>query len=62
MSIETPLSASPYERERDYEIALALVISLHQRGLLSESELARIDAILAEKFSAVVGQIRCKDT
>jgi len=62
MPIDTPLSASPYERERDYEVAHALVISLHQRGLLSESELARIDTILAEKFSAVVGQIRRKTT
>lgn len=57
-----PTPASLYERERDYEIAHALVISLRQKGLLSESELKRIDAILAEKFSAVVGQIRCKTT
>jgi len=62
MPEEKPFPPTMYERERDYEVAHALVMSLRQKGLLSESELARIDTILAEKFSAVVGQIRRKTT
>ena len=46
------MSISQYECDRDFLVALSIVRKLHQKGMILDSELVKINAILAEKFSA----------
>ena len=41
-----------YECDQSYIIALSIFKRLHQKGAITDEEFVRIDAILAEKFSA----------
>ena len=40
------------DRDRDYLVAISIVRNLHAKGVVTESELVRIAAILADRFSA----------
>lgn len=45
------MSGTQFERDAHYLAALAIVKTLRRNGLVTDSEYAKIDEILAEKFS-----------
>lgn len=49
---EVRVMSMQIDRDRDYLVALSIFKSLYRKGVVSESELVRIAAFLAERFSA----------
>ncbi len=51
------MSKEMFERERLYQATIAVARAMHQKGLLTEGELAIIDTKMREKYRPCLGTL-----
>ena len=51
------MTEKQFQAEKQYQVALMMAKTLHEKGLLTREEYATIDAILLDKFQPYLGAL-----
>lgn len=60
MNTVITMTAEQFDREKSYGAAISLAKGLLSKGLITESEYAKIDTILKGKYRPIIGGLRAK--
>lgn len=51
------MTTTQFQGEKNYRVSLALTRGMLREGLISEREYRRMDALLKEKYSPIIGSL-----